>query len=193
MFRSPAWWFSLSSRCMRPGPVIEPAWFERLRPRCRDCAPCAIARLVRARTPAGCDRPRHLPPASIGERWCECVSRKRHERKTNCGYPTVADILHLALHFLFGCWHRNLSRPFTLSGWTYEVCLNCGKKFSYDRADIGRNVRQRKEEGTRSCREVSDKDYATFGRPTDGRVISVIEIGGADEDSTGNKHGKGRV
>ena len=33
--------------------------------------------------------------------------------------------------FLFGCRHRRLSRPFTLLGKTYEVCLTCGKKFSY--------------------------------------------------------------
>jgi DNA-directed RNA polymerase subunit RPC12/RpoP len=32
---------------------------------------------------------------------------------------------------LFGCKHRRLSRPFTLSGKTYEVCLTCGRKFSY--------------------------------------------------------------
>jgi hypothetical protein len=49
----------------------------------------------------------------------------------------------LAFEVLFGCWHRNLSRPFTLSGWTYEVCLNCGKKIAYDRADIGCVVAQR--------------------------------------------------
>jgi hypothetical protein len=42
----------------------------------------------------------------------------------------------MAFEFVFGCWHRNRSRPFTLSGWTYEVCLNCGKKFAYDRAEI---------------------------------------------------------
>jgi hypothetical protein len=42
----------------------------------------------------------------------------------------------MVLEFVFGCWHRNLSRPFTLSGWTYEVCLNCGQKFAYDRAEI---------------------------------------------------------
>ena len=42
--------------------------------------------------------------------------------------------------FIFGCWHRQLSRPFTLSGWTYEVCLSCGKKFAYDRAKICRGV-----------------------------------------------------
>jgi len=43
----------------------------------------------------------------------------------------------LAFELLFGCWHRTFSRPFTLSGWTFEVCLNCGKKLAYDRADIG--------------------------------------------------------
>ena len=50
--------------------------------------------------------------------------------------PIVENIA-IAFDFLFGCWHRNLSRPFTMSGWTYEVCLNCGKKFAYTRADIG--------------------------------------------------------
>ena len=42
----------------------------------------------------------------------------------------------MILESIFGCWHRQLSRPFTLSGWTYEVCLSCGKKFAYDRAKI---------------------------------------------------------
>jgi hypothetical protein len=39
-----------------------------------------------------------------------------------------------ALHFLdvvLGGWNFNISRPFTLSGHTYEVCLNCGKEFPY--------------------------------------------------------------
>ena len=49
----------------------------------------------------------------------------------------MANTVLLALEFLFGCWHRNVSRPFTLSGWTYEVCLNCGRKFAYDRVEIG--------------------------------------------------------
>jgi len=46
---------------------------------------------------------------------------------------------------VFGCWHRNLSRPFTLSGWTYEVCLNCGKQFAYNRAAITSGVAVRKD------------------------------------------------
>jgi hypothetical protein len=51
--------------------------------------------------------------------------------------------ISLVLEFVFGCWHRNISRPFTLSGWTYEVCLNCGRKFAYDRAEIMNAVLQR--------------------------------------------------
>ena len=55
----------------------------------------------------------------------------------------MARTIQLAFELLFRCWHRNLSRPFTLSGWTYEVCLTCGKKFPYHRADIGCDVAQR--------------------------------------------------
>jgi len=46
----------------------------------------------------------------------------------------------VVFELIFGYWHRNLSRPFTLSGWTYEVCLNCGRKFAYDRAEISSGV-----------------------------------------------------
>jgi hypothetical protein len=48
----------------------------------------------------------------------------------------VAKKLGIVLEFFFGCWHRNCSRPFTLSGWTYVVCLNCGKQFGYIGADF---------------------------------------------------------
>ena len=43
-------------------------------------------------------------------------------------------LIDTALRFLdviFGCWHFNTSRPFTISGHTYEVCLDCGKEFPY--------------------------------------------------------------
>jgi hypothetical protein len=32
----------------------------------------------------------------------------------------MANTILLAFDFLFGCWHQNLSRPFTQSGWTYR-------------------------------------------------------------------------
>ena len=86
----------------------------------------------------------------------------RWGRKANCSYLVVAENLQRAFEFVFGCWHRDLSRPFTLSGWTYEVCLNCGKKFAYDRADIGCNVPLRKQGESGACREVSHADYASI-------------------------------
>ena len=52
---------------------------------------------------------------------------------------TIDNIL-VASESLCGCWHRNVSRQFTLSDWTYEVCLDCGKKFAFDRAEIGRGA-----------------------------------------------------
>src|SRR5580704_18177747 len=58
-------------------------------------------------------------------------------RSQNGEVLTMANMMLMAFEFLFGCWHRSLSRPFTLSGWTYEVCLNCGKKFAYNRVEIG--------------------------------------------------------
>jgi len=50
--------------------------------------------------------------------------------------PSIMGRFLMVVDFLFGCWHRSRSRPFTLSGWTYEVCLNCGREFAYDRAPI---------------------------------------------------------
>ena len=39
--------------------------------------------------------------------------------------------LVVALDFLFGCHHQNLSRVFTLDGQTYRVCCDCGARFEY--------------------------------------------------------------
>jgi hypothetical protein len=80
-----------------------------------------------------------------------------------------------AFELLFGCWHRNLSRPFTRSGWTYEVCLNCGKKLAYDRADIGCVVARRKSPGR------GEVDFAD-------KLLSAMryQFGGHLEKSDGN-------
>lgn len=32
---------------------------------------------------------------------------------------------------LFGCSHRNLTRPFTLRAHSYKVCTDCGKQLPY--------------------------------------------------------------
>lgn len=33
---------------------------------------------------------------------------------------------------VFGCWHREMSRPFTLEGESYRVCLDCGAHRKFD-------------------------------------------------------------
>jgi hypothetical protein len=33
---------------------------------------------------------------------------------------------------VFGCWHLNLSRPFTRDGETYRACLACGARRRFD-------------------------------------------------------------
>lgn len=33
---------------------------------------------------------------------------------------------------LFGCWHKDLSRPFTTKNSSYRVCLECGARKEFD-------------------------------------------------------------
>lgn len=33
---------------------------------------------------------------------------------------------------IFGCWHKELSRPFTTKNESYRVCTNCGARRQFD-------------------------------------------------------------
>src|SRR5258708_37081825 len=46
-------------------------------------------------------------------------------------WKALIDAAVRVLDVILGYWHFNTSRPFTISGHTYEVCLDCGKQFSY--------------------------------------------------------------
>lgn len=37
---------------------------------------------------------------------------------------------------IFGCWHKQLSRPFTNQKESYRACLNCGAKKHFDTATL---------------------------------------------------------
>lgn len=37
---------------------------------------------------------------------------------------------------IFGCWHKELSRPFTTSNNSYRVCLNCGARRHFDAENL---------------------------------------------------------
>ncbi len=37
---------------------------------------------------------------------------------------------------LFGCWHKEMSRPFTTRSSSYRSCLDCGARRHFDPADF---------------------------------------------------------
>ena len=50
-------------------------------------------------------------------------------------YPDLASVFAQAgrvVARIFGCWHRKLSRPFTLDGETYRTCMACGARRRFD-------------------------------------------------------------
>ncbi len=54
----------------------------------------------------------------------ECIQR----------IDTDSTVHHLIdkLSWLFRCWHRKMSRPFTRDGHTFRVCLRCGMRRDFD-------------------------------------------------------------
>jgi hypothetical protein len=38
----------------------------------------------------------------------------------------------VGLNRLFGCWHSEMSRPFSNAGQTYRVCLGCGARRQFN-------------------------------------------------------------
>ncbi len=65
-------------------------------------------------------------------------------------------MISACLDFLFGCVHKNQTRPFTINKTCYTVCLECGRELPYSwaamrpmkRSEIANN-------GYRACEEVS--------------------------------------
>lgn len=37
---------------------------------------------------------------------------------------------------LFGCWHKELSRPFTIGRDSYRACLDCGARKQFDTENL---------------------------------------------------------
>jgi hypothetical protein len=45
----------------------------------------------------------------------------------------IMEFLQSVLESIFGCRHSNLSRPFTIQGHTYKVCMDCSSQVFYSR------------------------------------------------------------
>ncbi len=37
---------------------------------------------------------------------------------------------------LFGCWHKQLTRPFTIGNYSYRACLDCGARKQFDTQNL---------------------------------------------------------
>lgn len=111
--------------------------------------------------------------------------RKDKKGKANCWKAIVAQNFQQAFEFLFGCWHRKRSRPFTLSGRTYEVCLSCGKDLTYVRVDFAPIFpKQEKETSGADSQDLIDADGEmridrgtwTESQPTHGNTNPTLLI-----------------
>ena len=45
----------------------------------------------------------------------------------------ILEFLQSIFEAIFGCRHSNLSRPFTIYGHTYKVCMECSTQVFYSR------------------------------------------------------------
>lgn len=45
----------------------------------------------------------------------------------------IMEVLQSIFEAIFGCRHSNLSRPFTIEGHTYKVCMECSHQVFYSR------------------------------------------------------------
>ena len=55
------------------------------------------------------------------------------ENRSNIGQMSTANAGSSSwLTKLFGCWHTEMSRPFSGDGQTYRVCLGCGARRQFN-------------------------------------------------------------
>ena len=62
------------------------------------------------------------------------VILSRRGRASSVPSEKAREILSNWLTRLFGCWHAEMSRPFTLDGESYRTCLDCGAHRKFDPA-----------------------------------------------------------
>jgi len=56
----------------------------------------------------------------------------KNERLQDVNTDSTVHHLIDKLSWLFRCWHRKMSRPFTRDGQTFRVCLRCGMRRDFD-------------------------------------------------------------
>jgi|SRR5882672_2418650 len=59
-----------------------------------------------------------------------CLNSLPHNEQTNESRSMIS--MNSWIGRVFGCWHREMSRPFSSDGQTYRACLNCGARRSFN-------------------------------------------------------------
>jgi hypothetical protein len=69
------------------------------------------------------------------ERGCSKMEKQvavsMEKRGAAAGNPSGGAIGSLVAR-VFGCWHRDMSRPFSEQGQTYKTCLSCGARRQFN-------------------------------------------------------------
>jgi hypothetical protein len=61
------------------------------------------------------------------------ITLKQYGQGRKVGAPTgLTGQLSNWLTRVFGCWHSEMSRPFTHDGESYRTCLECGARRNFD-------------------------------------------------------------
>jgi hypothetical protein len=59
------------------------------------------------------------------------VALKANKVNAVAGNPSGGAVGSLMAR-VFGCWHREMSRPFSEQGQTYKTCLSCGARRQFN-------------------------------------------------------------
>lgn len=54
------------------------------------------------------------------------LERVEKRSRLDLNLTEMANEIVARLTVVLGCWHRRMSRPFSLRGETYRACLSCG-------------------------------------------------------------------
>jgi hypothetical protein len=73
----------------------------------------------------------------FGDLMADVVQHKRPKNfKSSWWWPTgvATSLAGVAVVAFRGCWHRKMSWPIGMRGYSYQVCLSCGVKRLFDEA-----------------------------------------------------------
>jgi len=59
---------------------------------------------------------------------------KHYQHGAGVNLADLTPVLSNWLTRIFGCWHREMSRPFTHDAESYRVCLDCGAHRKFDQS-----------------------------------------------------------